>query len=89
MAPADLAELWREFSALDCDGNGTVLVSEVRKWLTAEGRASEADALVGSIDTDGDGVMSFEEYLQLLNSQQQYTFSSDSDDDDSDSDEDC
>ena len=49
MSGPDLAELWHEYSALDLDGNGTVLVSEVERFFAAQGpserrRGSDAHA---------------------------------------------
>ncbi len=82
MAAPDLAELWRAFHEFDFNGDGTVEVGEVRKFMRSEGRGSEADAMIAELDRDGNGTVSFAEYLQMLSTPGQYTFSSSDDDDD-------
>merc|ERR1711874_335418 len=60
MTRAELA-----FSALDRDNSGYISAKEMRK-LSAKLSEEELNALMVKLDSDGDGVLSFEEFKVLF-----------------------
>ncbi|CAO1943084.1 unnamed protein product [Urochloa humidicola] len=60
----------RVFSAFDRDDDGKISAAELRLCMKAalgeDVSAEEADELVASADTDGDGLLSQEEFLKLV-----------------------
>ncbi|KAF0893676.1 hypothetical protein E2562_028083 [Oryza meyeriana var. granulata] len=64
------AEFRRAFSAFDCDADGKISVAELRLCMNAalgeDMSAEEAEALVSSADTDGDGLLDEEEFMTLV-----------------------
>ncbi|XP_062208749.1 putative calcium-binding protein CML19 [Phragmites australis] len=67
---AATAEFSRVFSAFDRDDDGKISAAELRFCVKAalgeDLSAEDAEALVASADTDGDGVLSQEEFLKLV-----------------------
>ncbi|CAO2167761.1 unnamed protein product [Urochloa humidicola] len=60
----------RVFSAFDRDDDGKISAAELRLCMKAalgeDVSAEEAEELVASADTDGDGLLSQEEFLKLV-----------------------
>ncbi|RLM60948.1 putative calcium-binding protein CML19 [Panicum miliaceum] len=63
------SEFSRVFSAFDRDDDGKISAAELRLCMRAalgeDVSAEDADDLVASADTDGDGLLSQEEFLKL------------------------
>ena len=57
-----------DFDDMDKDGSGTLTFDEVSEYLANDGGVSveEAQTLMKQYDLDGDGVVTFMEYLQCL-----------------------
>ncbi|EEY57520.1 uncharacterized protein PITG_00072 [Phytophthora infestans T30-4] len=67
--PAQADELVAQFRVSDADGSGSIDEREFRALLTRMGlqvSAAEADALVTSIDVNGDGLLDFAELVQMI-----------------------
>mgnify|MGYP003702150635 CR=1 FL=1 len=66
---AATAEFRRVFSAFDRDADGKISAAELRLCMKAalgeDMSAEEAEALVSSADTDGDGLLDEEEFTKL------------------------
>ncbi|CAO2181700.1 unnamed protein product [Urochloa humidicola] len=64
------SDLSRVFSAFDRDDDGKISASELRLCMKAalgeDVSAEDADELVASADSDGDGLLSQEEFLKLV-----------------------
>ncbi|TKW18914.1 hypothetical protein SEVIR_5G463700v4 [Setaria viridis] len=64
------SEFSRVFSAFDRDDDGKISAAELRLCMKAalgeDVSAEDADELVASADTDGDGLLSQEEFLKLV-----------------------
>lgn len=54
------------FRRFDTDSSGGIAPSELREVLGRSHKSSEVDTLVRSMDSNGDGVISFDEFLQYL-----------------------
>ncbi|OWZ09701.1 hypothetical protein PHMEG_00017558 [Phytophthora megakarya] len=68
-SPAQAEELVAQFRISDVDGSGSIDEKEFRALLTRMGLqigAAEADALVCSIDVNGDGLLDFAELVQMV-----------------------
>mmetsp|Transcript_75455 Transcript_75455/g.125809 ORF Transcript_75455/g.125809 Transcript_75455/m.125809 type:complete len:308 (-) Transcript_75455:216-1139(-) len=64
-------ELRKDFDAVDANGSGTLDVDEVRKLLSQERNGTaptetELAAMMSSLDLDGDGQVTFDEYIKAL-----------------------
>mmetsp|Transcript_61966 Transcript_61966/g.113351 ORF Transcript_61966/g.113351 Transcript_61966/m.113351 type:complete len:688 (-) Transcript_61966:107-2170(-) len=53
--------LWREFRRLDKDGSGKLCKNELREVLRG---VRDVDAILSDIDTEGDGLISFDEFQE-------------------------
>ncbi|GJN08145.1 hypothetical protein PR202_ga26037 [Eleusine coracana subsp. coracana] len=64
-------EFSRAFSSFDRDNDGKISAAELRLCMKAtlgeEVSVEDAATLVASVDTDGDGLLSEEEFLKLVN----------------------
>jgi calcium-binding protein CML len=64
------SDLSRVFSAFDRDDDGKISAAELRLCMKAalgeDVSAEDADDLVASADTDGDGLLNQEEFLKLV-----------------------
>ncbi|TVU36813.1 hypothetical protein EJB05_18761, partial [Eragrostis curvula] len=69
------SEFSRAFSSFDRDNDGKISATELRLCMKATlGDAlspEDAAALVASVDTDGDGLLSEEEFLKLVNEERE------------------
>lgn len=65
LSAADVAKLRQQFVAIDTDGTGTITRDELADALHVLGLDSSTDpnALFAQLDADGDGVISYEEFL--------------------------
>lgn len=55
------------FDRIDADGNGKIDASELEQELAASGESPEAiSELIKEYDTDGDGLIDFQEFSQIL-----------------------
>ena len=64
----EVAEIKEAFKRMDVDGNGTVTSEELKKVMKEQGeKLPEAviDVMVAMADTDSDGKINFEEFLQM------------------------
>ena len=64
----DVAEIREMFKEMDVDGNGTITPEELQKVMEEQGeRLHDAvlHVMVAMADTDGDGKINFEEFLQM------------------------
>lgn len=64
-----LLELRKTFALFDKDSDGTIGRSELESCLNASGlhpTAAEMDQLYKMMDTDGNGVISFEEFIRVM-----------------------
>ncbi|KAF8642115.1 hypothetical protein HU200_067374 [Digitaria exilis] len=70
MAAATTSRWSRVFSAFDRDDDGKISAAELRLCMKAalgeDVSAEDADDLVASVDADGDGLLSQEEFLKLV-----------------------
>lgn len=68
----ELASLRQAFAAFDKDGSGTIDASELKQCLKAMGKHPdplELEELLRQMDTDGNGVIDFEEFAAALGDQ--------------------
>lgn len=64
-------ELRDAFAVFDTDGSGSIDRNELMKLMKKLGQAltdGELDAMMDEVDANGDGVISFEEFKQLMQS---------------------
>lgn len=64
-----LSELKQAFGAFDTDGSGTIAKDELQACLNKMGvhpTPAELDHLYQSMDKDGDGVITFQEFLTVM-----------------------
>ncbi|KAI3431220.1 uncharacterized protein J3R85_007954 [Psidium guajava] len=57
------------FSVYDIDGNGSITAEELHKVLRSLGEESslaECRRMIGGVDSDGDGMISFEEFKVMM-----------------------
>lgn len=70
MAAVTTSRFSRAFSAFDRDDDGKISAAELRLCMKAalgeDVSAEDADDLVASVDADGDGLLSQEEFLKLV-----------------------
>ena len=70
--------VWQAFKIFDSDGSGTVTKAELCKLLTSgrsdkskhDKEAKTIEAFLDSYDTSGDGVVDFNEFLDMLDGSQ-------------------
>ncbi|KAI3747805.1 hypothetical protein L6452_10469 [Arctium lappa] len=69
MADEDQADLDRIFKRFDANGDGKISSSELGEALKALGSVSpeEVQRMMAEIDTDGDGFISYQEYMDFCN----------------------
>uniref|UniRef100_A0A7S3NGR9 EF-hand domain-containing protein n=1 Tax=Euplotes harpa TaxID=151035 RepID=A0A7S3NGR9_9SPIT len=63
------AELKEAFSLFDKDGDGTITIDELSIVMKSIGQNSSKEAvkeMIGDIDSDDDGEVSFEEFMKLM-----------------------
>ena len=64
----EVAEIKEEFKEVDVDGNGTVSPEELQKFMKEQGEKipeGVINVMVAIVDTDGDGKINYEEFLQM------------------------
>ena len=76
--PPSLAELEQAFRTFDLDNSGTLSASELTAILTREGGGApltekEAEALIKTVDVNGDGELDLQEFCALMASPVGYT----------------
>ena len=68
--PADLdRDMRNAFTALDKDGNGSILEAELRQILGTLGEAlgsEEVDLLMRDVETDGEGSIRYDKFVDML-----------------------
>ena len=68
LSEAEVAEIKEEFKEVDVDGNGTVSPEELQKFMKEQGEKipeGVINVMVAIVDTDGDGKINYEEFLQM------------------------
>ena len=68
LSEAEVAEIKEAFNEVDVDGNGTVSPEELQKFMKEQGEKlpeGVINVMVAMVDTDGDGKINFEEFLQM------------------------
>ena len=68
LSEAEVAEIKEEFKEVDVDGNGTVSPEELQKFMKEQGEKipeGVINVMVAMVDTDGDGKINYEEFLQM------------------------
>jgi len=64
LSATDKEQIRQAFDHLDKDKSGTLTIPELKDALNVS--THEAKALVASIDTDNDGLISFEEFCKVV-----------------------
>mmetsp|Transcript_40475 Transcript_40475/g.81131 ORF Transcript_40475/g.81131 Transcript_40475/m.81131 type:complete len:168 (-) Transcript_40475:290-793(-) len=68
--PNNEQEMLEAFQAFDKGGNGFIVVDDMKNVLTSMGTdrltPEEADIMLKLVDKDGDGVLNYEEIIQIL-----------------------
>ena len=68
--PNNHDEMLEAFQAFDKAGNGYIMVDELKHVLTSLGSdrltSEEADIMLKLVDKDGDGVLNYEEIIEVL-----------------------
>jgi len=82
----DEAVCWRAFKTFDLDGNGVIDQEELRAMLKTDSVQDAVDnkviaELLQNADTNGDGEIDFQEFLELMRSATQTVADSSADDD--------
>ncbi|KAI3808482.1 hypothetical protein L1987_24433 [Smallanthus sonchifolius] len=69
MADEDQAHLERIFKRFDANGDGKISSTELGEALKTLGSVSpeEVQRMMGELDTDGDGFISYQEYMDFCN----------------------
>ena len=49
-----------------CSPAGSLSIQDIKKLLGSQASEAEVDAMMGRFDPDGDGSVTFDEYLQAL-----------------------
>lgn len=66
----EIEEIKQQFSAFDTDGDGTITRKELSAALHVVGREElvkkMVDEMILEADTDGDGKISYEEFIKLM-----------------------
>mmetsp|Transcript_91347 Transcript_91347/g.257503 ORF Transcript_91347/g.257503 Transcript_91347/m.257503 type:complete len:535 (+) Transcript_91347:39-1643(+) len=63
----DRSACWTAFNVVDIDGNGSISDDELGRLLGLKsGRRGQAKELIQLVDSNGDGVIDFEEFLQFM-----------------------
>ena len=69
LGPERVAELREAFQLFDLSGSGSISLEELREVLQKLGQdVAEAQALLAAGDINGDGTVSWREFLQLMHS---------------------
>jgi len=55
------------FNKIDVDGSGFIDSQELRQALSGMGGAAEVDSIMARADVNGDGEISYDEYVRLMN----------------------
>lgn len=68
--PNNEAEMLEAFQAFDKEGQGFIMVEDMKHVLTSMGTdrltPEEADIMLKLVDKDGDGVLNYEEIIKVL-----------------------
>lgn len=62
-------EIKQAFKVFDRDGNGTISVSELKSVMSSLGEKltdGEIDAMIREADVDGDGEISYDEFVKMM-----------------------
>ena len=51
------------FASIDLNGDGVLSADELRAWLECKGEETLSNALLAQLDTDGDGAVSLQEFI--------------------------
>lgn len=69
LSEEQLAEFKEAFCLFDKDGNGEITIAELGTALRSLGQSfteAELRAMIGEVDTDGNGVIDFQEFLAMM-----------------------
>jgi len=61
----EIADLKERFKVMDVDGSGTVTTEEMRKVIGEALPGIELDVIAAMADTNGDGKLNINEFLQM------------------------
>ena len=80
LTPDEIAEFREIFNLVDKDGGGSITkheLADLMETLGIEASSDEIDFMINEIDTDGNGDIDFEEFVEVMSRKVNATYTSD------------